>query len=70
MEVDRISKYNDEDVFYCSHCLSLNIRYIDDIDYCEDCGSTDISTGSIFVWENLCKNKYGKPSWDKETGEE
>ena len=53
MEVDRTSKYNDEDVFYCSHCLSLNIRYIDDIDYCED-----------------CKNKYGKPSWDKETGEE
>lgn len=65
MDVNKTSEYNEEDVFYCRRCLSLDIRFIGDMDYCEDCGSTDIAKDDIFVWENLCLKKYGRPSWDK-----
>lgn len=54
--------YNNEPVFYCKHCLSLYIRNIpsvDDSDYCDGCGSTDIGECSIEEWENLYKNKFG-----------
>lgn len=65
MDINKTSEYNKEDVFYCKRCLSLDIRSMCDMDYCEDCGSTDIVTGDIFVWEKLCLKKYGRPSWDK-----
>lgn len=54
--------YNDEPVLYCNHCLSLKIRNIprmEDSDYCDDCGCTDIKECSIEEWENLYKSKYG-----------
>lgn len=54
--------YNDEPVLYCKHCLSLKIRNIpimEDSDYCDDCGSTDIEKASIEEWEILYNNKYG-----------
>ena len=54
--------YNTEPVHYCKHCLSLKVRYIpkmDDSDYCDDCGSTDIGECSIEEWENLYKSRYG-----------
>ena len=47
-------EYNEEPVFYCSRCHSLNIKMIDDTDYCDECGSTDVSSGSIDEW---IKNK-------------
>lgn len=56
-------EYNDIPVYYCQHCLSLNIRNIDgneDYNYCEECGSTDIESSHIEEWEILYKNKYGK----------
>ena len=35
--------YNDIPVHYCAECLSLKVRvYNEDMDYCEECGSTDI----------------------------
>ena len=70
MDINRTSEYNDEDVFYCSKCLSLRIKTLEGIDYCEECGSTAITEGSIFVWENLCMQKYGRPSWEKQTEED
>lgn len=44
------SPYNDENVFYCKHCLSLKIRSAEEQDYCDDCGSTNIEETSIFEW--------------------
>ena len=38
-------EYNDEQVYYCKDCLSLNIRHIKGIigsEYCDNCGSTNI----------------------------
>ena len=63
--MNQLSKkeYNDIPVYYCQHCLSLNIRNIDgneDYNYCEECGSTDIESSHIEEWETLYKNKYGK----------
>ncbi len=54
-------KYNNEPVLYCSHCLSLRIRQLENIqlDYCDHCGSTDILERNIKEWEILYKNKYG-----------
>ena len=53
--------YNNEPVFYCAECLSLRIRpYNDNTNYCDDCGSTDILTAPIEVWEKLYEAKYGK----------
>ena len=34
--------YNDEPVVYCSQCLSLRIRDIDGVSYCDDCGKEGI----------------------------
>ena len=42
------SPYNNENVFYCKHCLSLKIRSAEEQDYCGDCGSTNIEEASIF----------------------
>lgn len=54
-------EYDKEPVYYCPHCLSLKIRILNDyIDYCEDCGSTDIETTDIYTWLNMYKEKTGK----------
>lgn len=53
-------KYNDEPVTYCSHCLSLNIKIMEDTDYCDDCGSTETAVTHIDVWTMLYENKYGE----------
>lgn len=49
-------------VFYCKQCLSLRIKGLpgnNNIDFCDDCNSTDISTADIFTWEELYKQRYG-----------
>lgn len=57
--------YNDEPVFYCAKCLSLRIRSItglQDSEYCDECGSTNVETCHISEWENkyveVHKHKY------------
>lgn len=60
--------YNEERVWYCKDCLSLKIRYIksiEDSEYCDDCGSTDVMLGTIKEWQNLYIEKYGKPYINK-----
>ena len=55
-------EFNDEPVFYCKNCLSLKIRHIpniQDTEYCDDCGSTNIEQCSIQEWEKLYKERYG-----------
>lgn len=61
-------EYDEEPVYYCKRCLSLNIRqilYVANMDYCEDCGAVDIGTASIEEWDNLYKEKYGISFMDK-----
>lgn len=58
--MDKLSKedYNNEPVYYCSECLSLKIRDIDGTDYCDKCGSTNISQTHIQEWEQMYNKKY------------
>ena len=51
--------YNAEPLFYCKHCLSLAIKSVGDVDYCDECGGTDIKTTNIHTWEIEYKEKYG-----------
>lgn len=55
-------EYNKESVYYCSKCLSLAVRAIDENNcYCDKCGCTDINKDSIENWEKLYIERYGKP---------
>ena len=56
-----INEYDLEPVHYCARCLSLNIKVIDSyMDYCDNCGSTDIETTDIFTWKEMYKKRFGK----------
>ena len=53
-------KYDDDPVYYCPRCLSLEIKAdIGDYCYCNKCGSTTIETVSIDEWEKKYKERYG-----------
>lgn len=59
---DQISDYNNIPVLYCKHCLSIRVRDIpmmENSDFCDKCGSTDIEETSIENWEELYKSRYG-----------
>lgn len=61
--------YNEEPVFYCKNCLSLKVKIVpvdSGLDYCDDCGSTDIEHANIYDWENLYKERYGTFFLNKE----
>jgi hypothetical protein len=50
--------YNNIPVAYCKHCLSLKIMAVDgNLDYCDDCGCTDIGFVHINDWELLKNSK-------------
>ena len=56
------NEYNKEPIFYCKNCLSLKIRHIpniQDTEYCDDCGSTNIEKTSIQEWEKIYVDKFG-----------
>lgn len=55
-------QYNNEPVFYCTDCLSLKIRTVaegSDLDFCDECGATNIAQTSIEEWEKMYKERYG-----------
>lgn len=59
---DKNYEYNNIPVYYCKQCLSLKIKtipHIVDMDYCDNCNSTNIDKTSIFEWEEMFKNRYG-----------
>lgn len=59
---DQVSDYNNIPVLYCKHCLSIRVRNIpmmENSDFCDKCGSTDIEETSIENWEELYKSRYG-----------
>lgn len=54
--------YDDEPVFYCRRCLSLNIRempFTDGQCYCGECGTADIDSAGIEEWKEMYRKKYG-----------
>lgn len=53
-------EYNDIPVVYCKQCLSISIRVSDGIDYCDECGGTDMSETHIHEWEKMYEQKYNK----------
>jgi hypothetical protein len=55
-----IDDYNDEPVHYCKQCLSLKIKIVGGFDFCDDCGSTDITTDHIDNWDKLYQERYGE----------
>lgn len=59
LEVSNKDKYNEENVHYCTQCLSLRVMEVDGTDYCDKCGSTDIKEANIHDWENMYAKKYG-----------
>lgn len=68
--MDNMNKtdYNNIPVFYCKNCLSLKIFSVDHVDnseYCDECGSTDIEQTSVENWNELYKSRYGHSYLDK-----
>lgn len=59
MITDPEYEYNKEPVHYCAKCLSLRIVGIDDFEYCDICGSTDIEECSIFEQMEKYKQSHG-----------
>lgn len=59
VEEEKIN-YNDIPVLYCTKCLSLKIKGVGDLDYCANCGATDIDKAHIKYWDSLYVEKYGK----------
>ena len=60
--------YNEIPVLYCKHCLSLKIMNesrLPDLEYCGDCGSTNIEQTDISTWEEMYKQRYGFKLLDK-----
>lgn len=53
-------EYNEEPVVYCTQCLSLKIRNVDDMSYCDQCGCTELEEANIFEWEKLYEQKYNE----------
>lgn len=63
--------YDEDPVWYCARCYSLNVQYEEDIDSdcCKECGCTDILSTSIENWEELYKRRYGHKFTEKSTKE-
>lgn len=60
MKTKNKEEYDKEPVFFCASCLSLKIKSVEGmIDYCDDCGQTNIKTTNIQHWEELYEQKYG-----------
>ena len=65
--------FDDEPLYYCKRCLSLNIRQMpmaEDKSYCEDCGNVDIVESSFEEWDELYVEKYGHHYLEKEEKKE
>lgn len=55
-------EYNNIPVHYCTQCLSLKVKcvpYLEDVEYCDECNSTNIRVTHIHNWEEIYKKKYG-----------
>lgn len=62
-------EYNKIPVYYCKNCGSLKIMTMPGLsdDYCDDCGSTNISKAHIEAWLELQKTVFRSPYPEKPT---
>jgi hypothetical protein len=44
--------------YYCTKCLSLDIKEDEDICYCDKCGCTSISSCTFDEWVEMKDKKY------------
>lgn len=61
--------YDEDPVYYCKRCLSLSIRsmpYIQNQDYCGDCGATDVGVTDIETWKQYYRERYGHDYLEEE----
>jgi hypothetical protein len=58
-----LEEYDLEPVRYCAKCCSLKIKYEEsvDLEYCDECGCSDILEAPIEEWEKKYERKYGHP---------
>lgn len=73
MDKENKQSYDDEPVYYCKRCLSLNIKqmpFVPDQDYCANCGTAEIGTTTIEEWNEMYKKKYGHEHITKITKKE
>lgn len=57
-----MEEYNDIPVHYCKDCLSLKIKTVVgglNLDYCDECGGTNIEQVHIDKWRTIYKDRYG-----------
>lgn len=59
MEEEKID-YNAIPVFYCKHCLSLFIVTDGNMDFCKNCGSTEIGEASLEEYDKLYEERFGE----------
>lgn len=70
INIEQKTDYNEEPVFYCKNCMSLGIKSVaidSGLDYCNECGSTDIGQMDIEEWVRLYKEKHGFNFIEKDT---
>lgn len=59
---------DDELVYYCEHCLSLNVRRLPcNLDYCADCNCANVAQTTNEKWEKMWKEKYHEDFLTKKT---
>lgn len=58
--------YNSIPVFYCKHCLSLRIIDGGFVDYCDECGSTDVEATSLEEYDGLHQRRFGNKVFYKD----
>ena len=58
---EKVTDHEEEPVKYCPRCLSLKIKYeeLRDLEYCGDCGCTDVLETSFDDWEGKYERRYG-----------
>lgn len=58
---DQINDYDLEPVAFCAKCFSPKIKHESslDIDYCADCGCSEINEASVYEWESMYERRYG-----------
>lgn len=61
-------EYNNEPVFYCKECLSLNIKELSGsgLQVCLECGTAVQEETKIDEYERIYKERYGKKFLDQE----
>jgi len=57
-------EYNAEPVFYCTNCLSLAVKELNNVEglyVCGECGNTHSEEAeNIYTWDKLHIKEYGK----------